>query len=93
MSDQDIIKGFIKNNKLISSRLSYKYLQNDGILYKNYLDNRFKEPFDSYAEVIARIYYKIYTIPVCEYCGKTLKFKSFTCKTVKKESAKKICVI
>ena len=77
MSDQDIIKEFIKNDKLISSRLSHKYLQNDGILYKNYLDNRFKESFDSYAEVIARIYYKIYTIPVCEYCGKTLKFKSF----------------
>lgn len=77
MSDQDIIEKFIKNGKLIPAKLSYKFLQNDGILYKDYLDNRFEEPFTSYAEVISRIYYKIYTIPVCEYCGKPLKFKSF----------------
>lgn len=78
MTDIDIINFFIdkKNNKFYEAKLNKKYLANKAILYKNYLDNRYKEPFDKYSEVIARIYYNIDIKPCCKVCGKPLKFKS-----------------
>lgn len=77
MTDQDIIDFFIDKtrNKIYEAKLNKKFLINKAIEYKNYLDNRYKEKFDKYAEVIARIYHGIEVKPCCKVCGKPLKFK------------------
>ena len=80
MTDQDIIDFFIdKNrNRIIEAKVSKRYLENKAIEYKKYLDTRYNDSFDKYTEVITRIYYKIDIKPVCQNCGKPLKFCGFT---------------
>lgn len=78
MTDQDILNFFIDKtrNKIYEAKINIKYLTNKAPEYKEYLDNRYSEPFDKYSEVIARIYHNIEIKPQCKVCGKLLKFHS-----------------
>ena len=78
MTDQDILDFFIdkSRNKIYESKINIRYLTNKAQEYKEYLDNRYPEPFDKYSEIIARIYHNIDIKPRCKVCGKLLKFHS-----------------
>lgn len=76
MTDQDILDFFIDRSrgKIYESKININYLTNKAQEYKEYLDNRYPEPFDKYSEIIARIYHNIDIKPRCKVCGKLLKF-------------------
>lgn len=76
MSDEDIIKYFIKDGHLIANKMHKENLEKVPEMI-DYLNHRFSEEFDSYNEVIARIYHKIEEKPKCKICGKYKKFSKF----------------
>lgn len=76
MSDEDVIKYFIKDNKIIPNRTNIKHLTKSVPEFKKYLDTRFFDS-ESYVETITRIFYKIEEKPKCHKCGKILHFLNF----------------
>lgn len=76
MSDEDIIKYFIKDNKIIPNRTNIKHLTKSVPEFKKYLDTRFFDS-ESYVETITRIFYKIEEKPKCHKCDKILHFLNF----------------
>ena len=54
--------------------LCYKKIKNLSEVEKQYLDNRFKDKSESYKEIIYRIKFRIEQRPVCEVCGKPVKW-------------------
>ena len=75
ITDELIISKFIKNNKLIATYSTLKWLNNHKGYY-NYLINRFKDS-ESINETIYRIVNKLEKRPVCPICGKKLKYITF----------------
>lgn len=76
LTDQFIIQFFIKNNKIIPTRLNHIFLDQYPII-KKYLENRYND-FNSYKETLYRIFNNIDEIPLCSYCHKNkTKFLSF----------------
>lgn len=73
MNDNDIIKIFYKNDKLITVKVSGQWLNKHPEL-TDYLNNRFSDS-ESYLESIYRIKNNIEIRPTCQYCNKPLKFK------------------
>lgn len=78
MTDSDIIDFFIdkKRFKIYEARVNRRNMEKNTPEMKKYLDTRFSDGFESYSEVIARIYHGIEKRPICRVCGKPLKFKS-----------------
>ena len=75
ITDELIISKFIKDNKLIATYSTLKWL-NTHKDYYNYLINRFKDS-ESINETVYRIVNKLEKRPVCPICGKKLKYITF----------------
>ena len=77
IDDNFIIQFFIKNNKIIKTRVNHIFLDQYPDV-KQYLENRYID-FNSYKETLYRIYNNINEIPLCSYChNNKTKFYSFT---------------
>ena len=99
ISDKDIKKLFIKNNKVIPSKLNLKYLiRNEYYEIIAYLYNRYKI-YDLtkkmvISEIVYRIVNNIETIPLCEICNRPLTYLNYLygygkyCSECKKDKKK-----
>ena len=78
MKDEDIIDYFVNKERcaIISGRINKHAILKVPEMVE-YLNNRYSEPFDSYCEVVARIYHNISERPKCKVCGKELKYYTF----------------
>lgn len=69
----NIISDLFFGNRQLKSKVYKKYKNNYNSEIYQYIINRFKDS-KSFDESLYKIKYKVYIRPVCEECGKELKF-------------------
>ena len=89
ITDDDIIKIFFPNNKNFSKKGLTKIDENDEIY--QYLINRYDDSL-SIEETIKRIRLNISKHPVCQYCGKPLKYLGSPNKLFQEKYCSQTCL-